>query len=212
MKLKDFLTSFSGEKGKVMSWAKRFLKIGFEDAHGKKIMADDWLENAEKHFHTDGHSISLADGDKVYYIAIEREVPPIDGDKWNISPDSEGIRVSLMDITLPNVNSLPRQTTELYLGGAHKLVIGSLSNLKDRLPNLESLNVRTLGLQLHGGVLGLLKHPKLKEIQFFSGMTPDHANKSLQALHIVAKHMKSKDVTECMDELMEAGLKEFAKL
>jgi hypothetical protein len=212
MKFKDFLSGFSGQKGKVMTWAKKFLKIGFEDAHGTIVDRDDWQDIASQHFHTDGQSISLADGDKVYYIEIEREIPPINGDKWNINPGASGVQVYLTDITIPNVNCLPRQTTQLFLSGAHKVVIGSLSGLKERLPNLESLHAKTLGLQLHGGVLCLLKHPNLKKIFFPSSMAPERANDSLRALYIVSKHLESKDVSECMDELIEAGLKEYAKL
>jgi hypothetical protein len=56
-----------------------------------------------------------------------------------------------------------------------------------------------------GNVLSILKMKKLKQIQY-SG------DDKIEWLDIVKKYIDSKDIIACQEELIEAGLKEFAKL
>jgi hypothetical protein len=62
------------------------------------------------------------------------------------------------------------------------------------------------------GLLRLLKMPNLETLKFETGsMSMVTDNKKLRdAIHILNQHLKS--VPDCMDALIEAGLKEYAKL
>jgi hypothetical protein len=60
------------------------------------------------------------------------------------------------------------------------------------------------------GLLRLLKMPSLALVDFDRFIDDEQA--SLTMSHIINKHLKDKDISECMDELIEAGLKEYAKL
>jgi hypothetical protein len=62
------------------------------------------------------------------------------------------------------------------------------------------------------GVLALLKMPHLKVINLLTKPSSGPSKDLYKALKIVQKHLEAKDISECMDELMEAGLKEYAKL
>jgi hypothetical protein len=62
------------------------------------------------------------------------------------------------------------------------------------------------------GVLTLLKMPHLKKIKLLGQPSSDSSKALRAALDIVQKHLTEKDISECMDELMEAGLKEYARL
>jgi hypothetical protein len=56
-------------------------------------------------------------------------------------------------------------------------------------------------------ILGILKIKKLKECAWFVSGKNDE-----QAFEILSKHFVSRRLSKCREELIEAGLKEFAKL
>jgi hypothetical protein len=59
------------------------------------------------------------------------------------------------------------------------------------------------------GVLKLLKNIHLKKILVHATETHTELGKVMK---IVGSHLKDKNIPDCMDELIEAGLKEYAKL
>jgi hypothetical protein len=59
------------------------------------------------------------------------------------------------------------------------------------------------------GLLRLLKMPSLTLVDFDRFIEDEQA--SLTMSHIINKHLKDKDIADCMDELIEAGFKEYAK-
>jgi hypothetical protein len=72
------------------------------------------------------------------------------------------------------------------------------------------------GIHIRCGLLRILKMPHLKIFKMHADGGAFDAKpldkKLAQAVEIVRKHLKTKDISECMDELIEAGLKEYAKL
>jgi hypothetical protein len=58
------------------------------------------------------------------------------------------------------------------------------------------------------GVLKLLRNIHLKRIQIYSTETHTELGKVLK---IVSDHLADKNIPDCMDELIEAGFKEYAK-
>jgi hypothetical protein len=59
------------------------------------------------------------------------------------------------------------------------------------------------------GLLSLLKLPNLDTIDLYSFVGDDDV---YDALAIVSDHLESRDIVECMDALIEKGLKKYAKL
>jgi hypothetical protein len=105
--------------------------------------------------------------------------------------------------------------------GQDKLYLTGWSFVHSLKPVIELKTVRhiTLGGDLSGGeyakggwtcgVLSFLKMPKLKALDTF-GATK---TKWYYALKIVDDHLRNgKNLTDCMDDLIEAGYKEYAKL
>lgn len=90
----------------------------------------------------------------------------------------------------------------------------SACNIKS-LKGIDKLNhVRKIWLhdvKLEGGLLRLLKMPNLEMFNLTRLSTDE---KTERALDILEKHINSeeRDVPECQQELIEAGLQEFAKL
>lgn len=86
------------------------------------------------------------------------------------------------------------------LAGVEKF---SLEEIEFRLINTDDLNC---------GLLRLLKCPHLISIEASSLRGSEKELDDLDdAFNILEKHLKSKDITECMDELIEAGFKKYAK-
>jgi hypothetical protein len=85
---------------------------------------------------------------------------------------------------------------------------------------IEKQQIENLYIDFHDknslkcGVLRLMKCPRLSYVHM-AAVDADghHDDVRIRKLNeIINKHLKNKDVAECMDELMEAGLKEYAKL
>jgi hypothetical protein len=86
----------------------------------------------------------------------------------------------------------------------------------EQLTNLKRIYWTYSGNDAPFGVLRLFKVPNLTEIKTIYHVDPKDIRKGeygQYALEIVNKHLKGdRSVADCMDELMEAGLKEYAKL
>jgi hypothetical protein len=99
-----------------------------------------------------------------------------------------------------------------WLPNVHMLTLSSCKFKSFKLNPMQLNEVTDISFRLDteitSGLLGILKLPKLKSI--FN----DHLDsaKLKTALDIIKKHLGTKDISECMDELIEAGLKEYAKL
>jgi hypothetical protein len=127
----------------------------------------------------------------------------IRGDDWLIKEHAGTVGISFyngvgMDETwLPNVKE--------YAFGDCELT--SLKLDPHRFSNLTHLRFIN-GTKIHGGLMSFLTLPKLQSVTANRFLEDERLFK---ALEIVNKHLEHRDVPECMDELMEAGLKEYAK-
>jgi hypothetical protein len=108
--------------------------------------------------------------------------------------DCKGI--TKLDYVPPNIQSL-----ELY-----GMKIDDLSGLHKKAPNLSMITFWD-NTVIKGSILSLLKYDDLL-ISEHNLSDPSFK----KALEIVQKHQADKNIPECMDELIEAGLKEYAKL
>jgi hypothetical protein len=107
-------------------------------------------------------------------------------------------------LTIPNLE-LSTGIRELSLG----CIVKSLKGL-EQIHALEEIKFSYYFEMNGGGLLPLLKVPK--SVKFINHT--DTETNMYKALKIIIKH-RSRDVAEvadCMDELIEAGLKEYAKL
>lgn len=97
---------------------------------------------------------------------------------------------------------LPNCREMFFTGSA----LSGFSDIK-KLTNLE-----TIGFDfstITGGLLGLLKLPKLATIENY---VEEKDPTAFKALNIIKKHLKDKDLLACQDELIDADLEEYAKL
>jgi hypothetical protein len=127
----------------------------------------------------------------------------IRGDDWLIKEQAGTIGMSFyngtdMDETwLPNVKEYAFGDCELT---SLKLDPHKFSNLT----HLRFIN----GTKIHGGLMSFFTLPKLRSVTANRFLEDE---KLFKAIEIVNKHLEHRDVPECMDELMEAGLKQYAK-
>jgi hypothetical protein len=78
-----------------------------------------------------------------------------------------------------------------------------ITNLK----RLKTLEIYTASFDC--GLVSLLKAPNLNSIILDNYVGDDDLH---EALSIISAHLDSRDIAECMDALMEKGLKKYAKL
>jgi hypothetical protein len=112
--------------------------------------------------------------------------------------------------SLKSLDGAPNVAFQLTLGGLPNL---SFSNIHRQFPGARTISFDTYNSQkwkYRGPLLSLLNLKNLIELKFKEDA---FSNKDFfKALTIINKHLKTRDIVEAMDELMEAGLKEYAKL
>lgn len=89
----------------------------------------------------------------------------------------------------------------------------NFSEYRKFCPNLTALKFTYTREALENKELNFLKilmHSKIKEI-FFRECNGSHNDENELALKIIYKHLKVRDVLECQEELIENGLKLFAR-
>jgi hypothetical protein len=147
------------------------------------------------------------DGGKWSGSVVNHDKPVLD---WYMKKDQPQVEVIFATMLVENMLSAPNaRGIEL-----RHCYVKSLAGI-EKLSNLKRLFWTYSGSDAPFGVLGLLKLPNLIEIKFTFQMDPNDIREGEEAqvaLEIVNKHLKDKNVAECMDELIEAGLKEYAKL
>jgi hypothetical protein len=117
--------------------------------------------------------------------------------------DCEGIELLLEDCRgITNLEHIPENIESLAL---HKMTIEDLSGLHKKIPKIKVISFWDKTVVKHS-ILSLLKFDDL--YISYHNIDPSFA----KALEIVQKHQANKSIPDCMDELIEAGLKEYAKL
>jgi hypothetical protein len=128
---------------------------------------------------------------------------PLHSDKWLDVFDDSIRRCSYMNAKVDDPAKL------LDIAGELHLEICNIESFKfPKGTYLHTLWVKQCEVADNCGMLSLLKTDSIGEFKARSC-----GEKVEKAAAIVAKHLADKqDVAECMDELIEAGLKEYAKL
>jgi hypothetical protein len=117
--------------------------------------------------------------------------------------------LSLRDNKLLDINHLPSLVETMYLDNT------DITNLKgigrDYIKSAQYISLVNCP-DLKSNILGLLSVKNLEHLASHTSFKPD-ANVELDSvIRIIRKHLETKDILECQEELIEAGFKEFAKL
>ena len=202
MKIKDILKE-SGKSPEIEKWCNsQGFRLGQKDQHGRTLLD---VRKIDGFLDDDGNLDPSIDDIKMLpkIGGIKFEWPIKCGKLFRLELD--GHEIDRDAYVIDNFRNFPDVIT-LDIGGAS--VIESFDGIQD-IHGLEKLIITRFVKINDTKLLRLLKHPTLKEIYNLPRDNLSHAQK---ALMIISKHIESKDIADCMDELIEAGLKEYAKL
>jgi hypothetical protein len=120
----------------------------------------------------------------------------------------DAVVMRVENVKLSSYDGFPKTITRLYLGNT------GVNSITELAKNVNRLNTLILvGDTEFSGLLSALKIPGLTHFSFEGTRDSSKLSEKLQkAVEIVHRHLQTKDIAECMDELIEAGLKEYAKL
>ena len=140
-----------------------------------------------------------------YYVSYNPELRSLEGMAETIVG---GVNLSSTRISEDDFKYLPKKLKELRLSSCEN--VKTLSGLNKYVEEIErALGIS--GVDLTGGLLGLLKIKKLIGLQYGFG-----SDKPLdRALNIVDNYLpvKTNDaIMDCQDELIDAGLEEYARV
>jgi hypothetical protein len=227
---KDFVSPHYEAARKIEMWAKYHLKFSYENEMGELIHMRDWPADRsyiKDLFTTDGKKLQFTDKvKKVFHLLIDGTLPPVVGDQWEFGPGvayhgthgAEEFSVEFTDCHIDDFSTLPACTQSIaFMGDEFTCKVNSLKGL-EHLKELESFYIDSeAAVEFRCGLMSLFRLPKFKYISQSSSIK-NHNRKSLSALQIIEPYLHGRsgkmkgDVAECMDELIEAGLKEYAKL
>jgi hypothetical protein len=132
-------------------------------------------------------------------------------------PISVGARFSVKNNPqITSIDFLPRDAAQYILAGTGIKSFQGIEKQIEKInkPYMPGGNIIIpAGLESH--CLGLLKIPSLKSIDISVADLNKHKPKTgiTKMMHIINKHLVGdRDIIACQEELIEAGLKEFAKL
>jgi hypothetical protein len=106
---------------------------------------------------------------------------------------------------IPNFQKMPNSETILL----SSIEIESFKGI-EKLSRLKSLEFGDGVCRIKSGMLTILKAPALEKVWINADAKIDP--RAFAAFRILNNHLESKNIADCMDELIEAGLKEYAKL
>lgn len=133
------------------------------------------------------------------------------------APSEIGGRFDCSENRLKSLEHLP-PTIKTDLDISHNNSIKSLHNIH-RIVKFIGGNI-TIPTTVRSNILGLVKISGLKDIQFASASQRyrgppkdlEGIENLIHATTIVSQYLKSKDIHACQEKMLEAGLKEYARL
>lgn len=126
----------------------------------------------------------------------------IRGDDWIIG-DKGTVGMSFYSGTNMDESWLPN-VKELCFGDCDFTSLKLDPHKFSKLTHLRLIN----GTTVKGGLMSLFTLPKFQDISANRFLQDENLFKAIQ---IINHHLKDKNAAECIDELMEAGLKEYAR-
>lgn len=199
------------------------LKDLFESAENKKII-EDWLKQFSHFIYLDGLLIKQ-EIDNIFdfqTMKLESEVTSFcligdGGVKFSWPLAESPLRSDfILDLSggvpggmiIDDFEQFPKMVPKLSM--TDMVTIKSFRGI-DKLTKLRVISIDTESMIVDCGLLRLLKIPSLKRIVL--NRRDDTKNKFDSAMSIVFKHFEGdREVAECQQELIEAGLQEYAKL
>lgn len=175
-------------------WTPRTDRSDVEEEIKNVLTADDKIKPGKSYITVN----PMIKGDNVYD-------PPMDKNWW--SKDVKDFSIAKgadRFVIVPNFECIPSAIEHLSLSAT---IVKTLKGIED-LHYLTSFSV-SHNTEFNCGLLRLLKCPVLTYV----GNSGKDVDKKLQdALDIIKKHLKDKNIPECQQELIEEGLQEYAKL
>jgi hypothetical protein len=205
MKLRDLFENIDLDH--VMKWAEHSCILELEYHNGDHDFVG-MKRLAEKlRVINNRLSIYTANPAEIYAITFQAR-PPISGDQWEEGDLHEYLSVEIENFVLDDWKLIPAPTVALEFKAAG--CVKTFKGINEALPDLESIHfgVNMQPIKPDVGMLNLLKNKSLRHIVTLG----IHSDEFTKVVSIVNKHLKSKDVADCMDELIEAGLKDWAKM
>jgi hypothetical protein len=152
---------------------------------------------------------NLKDGPKRvggdYYVSYNPELKSLEGMSEIVVG---GVNLSSTRISEKDFKYLPKKMKDLRLSSCEN--VKNISTLHKHVQEIETA-ISVSGVDLTGGLLGLLKIKNLQAIQY--GFSSDRPLD--KALKIVDNYMPVKTddaIMDCQDELIDAGLEEYARV
>ena len=107
---------------------------------------------------------------------------------------------------IESLEGIAKTVRSVYFEKCSKLI--SLKGIHKHVPMVTTFRIATV---IKSHILGLLKLEHLNELEYQPGYEfPDHeSNKAFQILYA---HLKKKDLIACQQDLIDAGLDEYAQL
>jgi hypothetical protein len=206
MKLKDILNEqTSPEDANINDWIRKEVVYA---AHTGDDVENPYAMNgvitcreAFNHEGEDGYGMELQ------FQALSRKAtwhPPID----NINRAfAEVDTLTLENYTLNDLTRIGNGVQFLSIDSCDVKSLKGASNLK-HLKEL-TFNEKVFTESNAFGMLSLLKAPKIYRVYIHPTSVDDKWSKLIE---IINSHLKTKDIADCMDALIDAGFKEYAKL
>jgi hypothetical protein len=204
MKLRDITEGVAANIDKIKKFLTDFEVTEYNAREGKNIWyhpggrSDDGVLDFMNH-----RELTVKERIKLITIAPEDEVKfywPFDREAYkgglSIAAGNENLQMQIEDFTeFPDIDFLALESC----------MVKSFKGI-DKLSNLKRIEI-DFRINVDGGILSLLKYHGVllaSEIQ---------NERTEKAFGILMRHFDgNKNIPDCMDELIEAGLKEYAKL
>jgi len=140
-----------------------------------------------------------------YYVSYNPELKSLDGMAETVVG---GINLSSTRISEEDFKYLPKKIKDLRLSSCEN--VKNISTLHKHVQEIETA-IGLSGVDLTGGLLGLLKIKNLQALQY--GFSTDRPLD--RALKIVDSYLPTKSddaIMDCQDELIDAGLEKYARI
>jgi hypothetical protein len=217
MKFKTFLSEWVSENDKIIDWFRRRIKYmnvavitpEFEDeayfsykryeeeySQSKTVFFDIGSDQGKKSIESHGFEELELDFGNDHFSS------PLESSAWNKADFGMVIKHAKIE-GLDNIPNLE------YLAFEYCTFYDLDDEFADDLSRIHQIHLGT-GIKFECGLIRFIKSKKfsnLKELRVTGN------SELKKACDIINRHLKSgRDVTDCIDELIEAGLKQYAKL
>jgi hypothetical protein len=206
MKIRDLLFE-NIDIERVKKWAEHSCIIELEYANGDHDFVG--IKRLADKLRVVNNKVTIYSPNPVEIFALIFQArPPINGDQWEEGDLHEYLSVDIEHFVLDDWKLIPKPAIAIEFKDDG--CVRSFKGINEALPDLDVIHfgVNMQRLKPDVGMLNLLKSKSLRHIVTLGR----HSDEFVNVVGIINKHLKSKDIADCMDELIEAGLKDWAKM